>query len=66
MAYTVMKKLITNQNAKYENGMVTKEAYKSWKESTMKKLDVYFAVNRLTQPEYEELVDMLISDDDLA
>lgn len=60
MAYTSMKKLITNQNIKYKNGSVTKQEYDLWKESTMTKLDVFLACNRVTVEQYEELVNMFL------
>lgn len=60
MAYVSMKKLITNENNKYESGVITAEEYGLWKTNTQNKLDVFFACNRLTQAQYEELCGMLI------
>ena len=60
MAYTSMKRLITNENTKYNNGSITAEEYELWKETSQNKLDVFFACNRLTQTQYEELCGMLI------
>lgn len=60
MAYTSMKKLITNQNIKYMNGTVDAESYSMWKNSTMNKLDVFLTGDRITQVQYEELVGMLL------
>lgn len=60
MAYMSMKKLIVNENKKYENAAITAEEYNLWKENTQNKLDVFFACNRLTQSQYEELCGMLI------
>ena len=60
MAYMSMKKLIVNENKKYENAAITVEEYNLWKENTQNKLDVFFACNRLTQSQYEELCGMLI------
>ena len=60
MAYTSMKKLITNENNKYNSEMITAEEYDLWKENTQNKLDVFFACGRLTQSQYEELTAMLI------
>lgn len=59
MAYTIMKKLITNQNNKLTNGSITQEEYELFKVNTMKKLDVFLACDRLTSAQYEELVGML-------
>lgn len=59
MAYTTMKKLITNQNNKLANGSITQEEYELFKVNTMKKLDVFLACDRLTASQYEELVGML-------
>lgn len=59
MAYNAMKKLITNENTKYENGMVTSEEYAMWKENAQNKLDVFLAMNRLTSAQYEELTGLL-------
>jgi hypothetical protein len=59
MAYTTMKKLITNQNNKLTNGTISQEDYDLWKESAQNKLDVFMACNRLTNAQYEELVGMI-------
>lgn len=59
MAYITMKKLITNQNSKYDSGMITPEEYALWKENTQNKLDVFLTMNRLTSAQYEELTGML-------
>lgn len=58
MAYSTMKKLIANENAKYEAGMISAEEYVLWKAATMNKLDVFLACNRLSENQYEELVNM--------
>lgn len=59
MTYTSMKKLITNENAKYNSGAVTADAYNLWKAGTQNKLDVFLACDRLTSAQYEELTGML-------
>lgn len=59
MAYTSMKKLITSQNQKLADGQITEAEYAIWKESTMTKLDVFLACNRMTAEQYEELVAMM-------
>lgn len=61
MAYTSMKKLITNQNIKYMNGTVDAESYNMCKITTMNKLDVFLTGDRITQVQYEELVGMLLT-----
>lgn len=60
MAYVSMKKLITNENSKYNSGLIAADEYELWKTNTQNKLDVFFACNRLTQAQYEELYGMLI------
>lgn len=59
MAYTTMKKLITNQNNKLANGTITAEEYELFKANSMKKLDVFLACDRITSAQYEELVAMM-------
>ena len=59
MAYRSMLKLITNENALKESGAISDEEYAAWKESTMNKLDVFLACNRITEAQYQELVGML-------
>lgn len=59
MAYKSMLKLITAENAAYEKGRVSDAEYVIWKESTMNKLDVFLACNRLTEEQYAELTGML-------
>ncbi len=63
MAYVAMKKLIQNENNKYENAQVSKEEYLLWKTNTQNKLDVFFTCNRITQAQFEELSSMLLSFD---
>ena len=55
MAYTTMKKLIDNANAKRASGAWTEDEYSAYRESAQTKLDVFFAGGRLTQGQYEEL-----------
>ena len=54
-----MLKLINNENALKESGAISDEEYAAWKESTMNKLDVFLACNRITEAQYQELVGML-------
>lgn len=59
MAYSVMKKLIVNENAKLKDGEVTETEYESFKERTGKKLDVFLTCDRITEDQYSELIGML-------
>lgn len=60
MAYTSMKKLIANANAKLESGGMTQEEYDLFKNNSMNKLDVFLACNRLSGEQYTELSGMLL------
>ena len=60
MAYSTMKKLITNANGKLQDGSLNKEQYEEYREGQQKKLDVFFATGRLTEAQYEELMRMWI------
>lgn len=60
MTYSSMKKLITNQNNKYNKGMVDADSYNMWKSSTMNKLDIFLTCDRISQAQYEELVGLLL------
>lgn len=60
MAYSMMKKLIKNVNAQYNEGSLTKEEYDAYKESIQVKIDVFYTTNRLTENQYEELSNMWI------
>jgi hypothetical protein len=59
MAYNSMKKLIENQNNKMSMGLISPEAYEVWKLSTLNKLDLFLTLDRLTETQYNELVQML-------
>ena len=61
MAYISMKKLITNENNKYNSGTIIVDEYNLWKANTTKKLDVFYACNRLTDVQYEELIGMFLT-----
>lgn len=61
MLYSSMKKLISNQNTKYTNEVVDAESYNNWKDTTMNKLDIFLACDRITSTQYQELVDMFIT-----
>ena len=56
-----MKKLIDNKNTQYRNGEVTAEEYNTWKETTITKLDMFLACDRITSEQYEELNGLLIT-----
>lgn len=59
MIYMTMRKLIMNGNNKFSGGETDAEEYGQWKTDTQNKLDVFYACNRLTQKQYEELAGML-------
>lgn len=58
MIYFTMSKLISNANAQYQSGMWSREQYLDYKDSQQNKLDVFYAKNRLTEAQYNELTDM--------
>lgn len=60
MIYGVMKRLITKYNTQYQNGSITAEEYENLKVNNQHKLDVFYAGNRLTESQYEELSGMWI------
>lgn len=64
MAYTTMKKLIKNANAKLANHIWSQEEYDSYKETQQRKLDVFYGNGRLTEAQYEELTGMWVDNDD--
>ena len=64
MAYTTMKKLIVNANAKLEQGSWSAEEFEAYKEAQQKKLDVFYANGRLTESQYEELTHMWADTDE--
>lgn len=57
--YKTMKKLINNKNAQYRNDEITAEEYQTWKATTMTKLDMFLACDRITADQYGELTDLL-------
>lgn len=59
--YKNLELIINHANEQYKNGSTTEEEYELWKQNTRNKLDVFFACNRLTQAQYEELAGMFIS-----
>ncbi len=63
MAYTTMKKLILNANARLQDGTWTKEQYGEYREANQKKLDVLYASGRLTESQYGELTHLWIDTD---
>lgn len=62
MTYTTMKKLIANANAKYQSGAWSQVKYNDYKDSQQNKLDVFFAKNRITEEQYDELTDLWITE----
>lgn len=61
MAYEAMKKIITNENRKYSDSGVSAEEYELWSKNAKNKLDVFFACDRITLAQYEELTRLLIT-----
>ena len=57
--YKTMKKLIDNKNTQYRNDEITAEEYQTWKATTMTKLDMFLACDRITADQYEELAELL-------
>ena len=55
MVYVTMKKLISNAVAKYQSEIWTREEYEEYKGAQQHKLDVFYALGRLTELQYEEL-----------
>lgn len=60
MIYGVMKKLIKNANAQYTNGYWDEDTYIRYREQQQRKLDVFYANNRLTEKQYEELTGLWV------
>lgn len=58
--YNVMKKLILNDNNKYENGNITKDEYVALKEEHQSKLDVFYACGRISKTQYDDLRDLFL------
>ncbi len=58
MIYNTMKKLIVNAIKRYSDGLMGEEEYTSYKESTQRKLDVFYANGRLAESQYDELSGM--------
>lgn len=56
--YESLKKLINNANAKYKAGTMTAEECKQFKVSTIKKMDMFVVMDRITTEQYEELSNM--------
>ena len=58
--YDSLVKLINNANAKYEAGTMTAESYEQFKASTIKKMDMFVVMDRISTEQYEELNGMFI------
>lgn len=56
-AYTTMKKLIDTLNRKYETGRISEGEYTVTAETYKKRMDVFYANDRLSDEEYSELMD---------
>lgn len=61
MIYNTLKKTITYQNNSYNKGTCSAESYNQWKDSTLNKMDVFLLCDRITQAQYEELSEILLT-----
>ena len=59
-AYKAMKKLIKNANVQYSNGYWDTETYVMYREQQQRKIDVFYANNRITEKQYEELTNLWV------
>lgn len=57
--YEMMKTIITNANNKLRNGTMTESDYEIFKTNSLKKLDIFLSLDRMSAPNYQELVEML-------
>ncbi len=55
-AYTTMKRLIDALNRKYESGRIGEDAYTATAATYMTRIDVFFAMGRISDAEYQELI----------
>lgn len=60
MAYKSMKKLIENLNNQYNSQLIDAETYNMERDNLQNKLDVFYAMKRLNENQYEELTRMII------
>ena len=61
MLYESLKKVINAENKRYKENLVTTEEYEHFRENTIKKMDMFVVMNRITTTQYEELSDMFIT-----
>lgn len=59
--YGSLKKLINNANVKFNAGTMTAAAYEQFKVNTVKKMDMFVVMDRLSTDQYEELANMIVS-----
>ena len=64
MTYSTMKKLIANANAQLQAGLWTEAQYMDYKVSQQNKIDMFYAKNRLSDAQYEELTGMWLETND--
>lgn len=57
--YNVLVKQITRNKAKVANGTMTEAEYEAYKEETISKMDIYLLGERITEEQYQELVELL-------
>lgn len=55
-AYSTMKRLIANLNQKHDSGRISDEAYTATAATYMTRIDVFFAMGRISDAEYQELI----------
>lgn len=63
MTYLTMKKLVANANAQLQAGLWTDAQYGDYKVSQQNKIDMFYAKNRLSDTQYEELTGMWLETD---
>lgn len=58
MAYKSLVKVIEAENIQLSEGLIDSEEYATWKENTIKKMDVFLTCDRITEAQYQELTAM--------
>lgn len=61
MAYKSLKVVITAENEKFNNGEVTTDEYASWKEATVRKMDLFLTCDRINDAQYSELTELFVA-----
>lgn len=60
MLYQSLKKVIDNANEQYNAGTMSAEEYTQFKTSTIKKMDMFVVMDRISTTQYEELNGMFL------